>query len=106
MVLTDAVCFSSCLLLLAEYKALGALHAGQTTGVLSRYMEVRAASLPSGFGSFSTLQAVTFEMPPRLGPFDPELPYAGDISATAALEAWIPTAVQTASQSRTAIEAR
>jgi hypothetical protein len=52
-------------------------------------MEVRGFPLPSGLGSFATLQKAGFGMPMRLGPFEPEVPYPGRIDDTRAIEAWI-----------------
>lgn len=93
VLVTDHVCFSSCLIMAPLFRAIGALHVGEGTDYSTRYMEVRAFPLPSGLGSFSTLQRVSFDSPARLGPFDPEVPFPGRVDDTAALEAWIRTLV-------------
>ncbi len=89
VLLTDHVCFSSCLLVTDYFRKLGALHVGESTDAATRYMEVREIMLPSGISTFSTLQKVNLDAPAQIGPFVPERLFEGDISDTAALEAWI-----------------
>ena len=89
VLVTDFVCFSSCLMMPPLFRGLGALHVGDGTDFSTRYMEVRGFPLPSGLGTFSTLQKVSFSSPARLGPFDPETFFPGRMDDTAALEAWI-----------------
>jgi len=89
VILTDASCFSSCLLVVQQFRRLGALHVGDATDAATRYMEVREALLPSGISYASTLQKVAMAAPARIGPFLPARPYEGDIGDTAALEAWV-----------------
>ncbi len=89
VLLTDHACFSSCLFMPPLFQALGALHVGEGTDYSTRYMEVRGFPLPSGLGSFSTLQRVSFEAPERLGPFEPALPFPGRVDDTEALERWV-----------------
>jgi peptidase S41-like protein len=95
VLLTDHACFSSCLMLAALFRAIGALHVGEGTDFSTRYMEVRGFPLPSGLATFATLQKAGFGMPMRLGPFEPEMPYPGRIDDTRALEAWISSVVRT-----------
>jgi hypothetical protein len=89
ILITDNVCFSSCLDVTDMLLRLGVLHVGQTTDACTHYTEVREELLPSGMSWFSTLEAVAMEMPAKLGPFAPAVPYDGDIRDTAALEQWI-----------------
>lgn len=91
VVLTDHVCFSSCLLLVEEFLRLGAVQAGEGTDAGTRYMEVRAYRLPSRLARFSTLQKVALDAPYAVGPYAPAWSWNGDISDTKALEAWIAT---------------
>ncbi len=93
VVLTDAACFSSCTLVVDHLLRLGAIQVGAATNAPTRYMEVRSVDLPSGLGGFSTLQKAALSAPPLFGPFDPAVPFPGDITNTAALEAWVPGAV-------------
>jgi len=88
-VITDSVCFSSCIGVAGFFRKLGATLVGQTTGADTHFSEVREITLPSGLSTFSTLQAVEADQPRALGPYVPDVPYDGDISDTAALETWI-----------------
>ena len=87
-ILTDHRCFSSCLIATHDFRALGAVHVGETTDSNTSYSEVRAVVLPSGLAAASTLMAIT-SGPPQVGPFVPAIRFAGDIADTAALERWI-----------------
>ena len=89
VLITDNLCFSSCLAVTDHLRQLGALHIGQTTDSNTHYSEVREEPLPSGLSKFSTLQAVSPSSPLRFGPFIPALAYPGDIADTPALEHWV-----------------
>ncbi|WP_369059614.1 S41 family peptidase [Caulobacter sp. 73W] len=89
IVLTDHICFSSCLIVTQDFRRLGALHVGQATNADTHFFEVRVDTLPSGLSVFSTLQAFSPSAPKDMGPFEPALAYFDDISDTKALEAWI-----------------
>ena len=89
LLLTDHACFSSCLLLAGLFREIGVLHVGEGTDFSTRYMEVRGFPLPSGLGSFATLQKAAFGMPARLGPFGPERAYPGRMDDTKGLEEWV-----------------
>jgi hypothetical protein len=87
--LTDAVCFSSCIQAAEFFTKLGATQIGQETGADTHYEEVGEITLPSGLATFSTLRAIMTDHPPKLGPYTPQIPYDGDITDTAALEKWV-----------------
>lgn len=89
VLLTDAACFSSCIQMAQFFRDLGATQVGQITGADSHYSEYRDIVLPSGLSSASTLMGLMPDAPPRLGPYAPLYPYAGDMADAAALEAWI-----------------
>jgi hypothetical protein len=89
ILLTDNVCFSSCLMVTDDFRKLGALHVGETTDANTNYMEVREDKLPSGLSMFSTLQALDARAPSQLGPYVPARIFQGNIADTAALEKWI-----------------
>lgn len=89
ILLTDQACFSSCLSMTMLFLALGARQVGEATDYSTHYMEVRDFPLPSGLGTFSTLQKVAFAAPRRLGPFEPAVKFPGRMDDRAALEAWI-----------------
>jgi hypothetical protein len=88
-VLTDGVCFSSCLDVVSNWRDLGAMQLGQTTDADTHYTEVRDDLMPSGLSTFSTMMGVDLASPPREGPFVPSEIYDGDIRDTAAVEAWV-----------------
>jgi len=90
--LTDSSCGSACLDAVDLWRALGAVHAGQTTSADTLYMEVRSSRLPSGITGVSMPMKV-YRGRPR-GSNQPAVPtyrFAGDIADTAALERWIAT---------------
>jgi len=88
--LTDNLCFSSCLSVTEAFRTLGAIQIGQTTDAATHFTEVREAYLPSGYSMFSTLQAVGDpDGPEREGPFEPKIVYPGAIADTAKLEQWV-----------------
>ena len=87
--LTDALCFSSCISSSNFFRRLGAIQVGATTGADTHFSEVRQSVLPSGLSTFSTLQAIETDSPAKMGPYEPKYPYSGDIADTAALERWI-----------------
>jgi hypothetical protein len=89
ILLTDNLCFSSCLSVTEDFRTLGALHIGQTTDAATHFIDVREQYLPSGYSMFSTLQSVDSSSPLEVGPFEPSLTYDGDIADAAALEAWV-----------------
>jgi hypothetical protein len=100
LLLTDSLCFSSCLLVTEDFLNLDAFHIGQTTDAASHYLEVREEYLPSGYSLFSTLQAIDAGSPYQIGPFEPDLVYDGDIADTHALEAWVISIAVPASQQK------
>lgn len=89
VVVTDHACFSSCLLMVRDFRALGALHVGEATNAATRYMEVREIVLPSGLTNFSTLQKVVIGEDADIGPFTPAHVFPGSMAESAALEGWI-----------------
>jgi Peptidase family S41 len=86
---TDGVCFSSCLDVVSNWRDLGAIQLGQTTDADTHYTEVRDDPMPSGLSTFSTMMGVDLNSPAREGPFVPSELYEGDIRDTPALEAWV-----------------
>jgi hypothetical protein len=87
--LTDGVCFSSCLDVVSNWRDLGAIQLGQTTDADTHYTEVRDDPMPSGLSTFSTMMGIDIDAPAREGPFVPSEIYEGDIRDTPALEAWV-----------------
>jgi hypothetical protein len=89
ILLTDNLCFSSCLAVTDDFRTLGAFHVGQTTDAATHFVDVREQYLPSGYSMFSTLESLAPDAPAQVGPYVPALTYSGDIADTAALEAWV-----------------
>ena len=99
ILLTDNLCFSSCLAVADDFRTLGAFQIGQTTDAATRFVDVREQYLPSGYSMFSTLQSVDPGAPSQVGPFQPVLTYNGDTADRAELEKWVvgvavPAAIQ------------
>jgi hypothetical protein len=88
VVVTDRHCFSSCLIAVAIFRALGATQVGEATDVSTRYMEVREIVLPSGLRTFSTLQKVSIGVG-DFGPYDPHVLFPGSLADTDALKEWV-----------------
>ena len=99
ILVTDNLCFSSCLSVTEDFRALGAMHVGQTTDAATHFVEVREQYLPSGYSLFSTLQSVDASAPAQLGPFEPSLICNGDIANTSAIEKWVTGTVIRATES-------
>lgn len=87
--LTDRTCFSSCLLVTQLFRELGALHIGEATDGNTHYTENRREPLPSGLGTIGVQAAVDLSMPARVGPFEPDVAYGGDLTDTQAVERWV-----------------
>jgi hypothetical protein len=89
ILITDNICFSSCLIVTKDFRELGALHVGQTTDSNTHYTENREELMPSGLSKFSTQQGMAPSEPMQYGPFVPSVRFDGDIADTAALERWV-----------------
>lgn len=89
VLLTDHECFSSCLLVVQDFRKLGAIQVGEATDQATHYTEERVIPLPSGLGMFSTVQALDPALPKLLGPFVPAAVFAGSIADTQAVKQWI-----------------
>lgn len=88
--LTDAVCASACLDTVDLWKSLGAIQVGGETSADTLYMEVREQPLPSGLAVLSLPMKVYRGRARGINePHRPAHVYAGDLSDTAAVEAWI-----------------
>ena len=88
--ITDAGCASACLDAVDLWRALGAVHVGQTTSADTVYMDIKVRGLPSGLGEIVVPMKVYRGR--RRGSNQPVAPihaFAGDIADTSALERWI-----------------
>jgi hypothetical protein len=89
ILLTDRHCFSSCLLGVRLFRALGAEHVGDETRANTRYSDLRTVDLPSGLSNFATMQSFSTWSPMAIGPFTPTVRYDGDLVDDAAAQAWV-----------------
>jgi hypothetical protein len=87
ILLTDRHCFSSCLIGVRLFRALGAEHIGEETRANTRYSDLRTAELPSGLSNFSTMQSFSTWLPMELGPYSPTERLDGDLVDDAAVQA-------------------
>jgi hypothetical protein len=91
--LTDRVCFSSCLIVVRKFRELGAVQIGEATNANTNYQENRRENLPSGLGTIGVQATVDLSQPTRVGPFLPDIAYDGDLTDTTGVEAWVRTSV-------------
>ena len=87
ILVTDRICFSSCLQAARLFRELGATHVGQETSANTRYSNAITTDLPSGLSNFSSLQAYWTYVPMRLGPYTPTLILDVDLADDRAVEA-------------------
>ena len=90
---TDRVCFSSCLIVVDHFRKLGAVQIGEPTNADTNYQENRRVTLPSGLAAFGVQTAVDPGEPSRFGPFVPSHAFEGDLTDTAAVEQWVTSSV-------------
>jgi hypothetical protein len=95
ILVTDRICFSSCLQATSLFRALGATHVGQETNANTHYSNVVTTELPSGLSSFASLQAYSTYVPRQLGPYTPEIPLKVELADDSAVEAEIRKLVAT-----------
>jgi len=89
-VLTDSACASACLDAMDLWKALGVVQVGRETSADTMYMEIRSEQLPSGLALVAIPTKVyRGRLRGSNEAYRPEFAYDGDLSDTAALEAWI-----------------
>jgi hypothetical protein len=89
ILVTDRHCFSSCILGVRLFRALGAEHVGEETRANTRYSDLRGAELPSGLSNFFTLQSFSTWLPIAIGPYAPTQSFEGNLSDDAAVQAWV-----------------
>ena len=96
---TDLACMSACLDAVDLWTRLGAVPIGRETGADTLYMEVRQVPLPAGLGAVS-LPMKVYSGRSR-GNNEPVLPrhrFDGNLADTAALQKWVSTLPEQASQ--------
>ena len=86
ILVTDRICFSSCLQAARLFRQLGATHVGQETSANTRYSNAITTELPSGLSNFTSLQAYSTYVPMQLGPYAPTIPLTVDLADDRAVE--------------------
>jgi hypothetical protein len=86
ILVTDRICFSSCLQAARLFRDLGATHAGQETNANTHYSNVITTELPSGLSNFTSLQAYSTYVPRQLGPYTPAIAFEVDLADDKAVE--------------------
>lgn len=87
--LTDAGCFSSCILALAPLRAMGAIVVGETTGQNEEYGEVAGPIMtPSGLARALIPMSIIRQRPDMLV-VSPDRPWSGAMDDDAGIAAWI-----------------
>ncbi|HLL58728.1 MAG TPA: hypothetical protein VK391_02425 [Allosphingosinicella sp.] len=89
ILVTDRHCFSSCLLGVRLFRALGAEHVGEETRANTRYSDLRTVELPSGLSNFATMQSFSTWLPMEIGPYTPARQFEGDLFNDTAVQAWV-----------------
>lgn len=92
LVLTDEACMSACLDAVDLWVRLGATPIGRETGADTIYMETRGVEMPSGLGRMSV--PMKYYIGRERGHNQSVVPvhrFDGDMSDTAALQAWVAT---------------
>ncbi len=89
-VLTDAGCFSSCVLVVNQLRRLGAMQIGEPTGRNAEYGEdAGPLTLPSGLARYYGPLAIIRQRADDLGAGPPDRVWKGAMDDTAGVEAWV-----------------
>lgn len=86
ILVTDRICFSSCLMAARLFRDLGSIHVGQETNANTHYSNVVTTDLPSGLSNFTSLQAYSTYVPRQLGPYTPAIRFETDLADDRAVE--------------------
>jgi hypothetical protein len=91
-VLTDAGCFSSCVVVMNTLKRMGAIQVGEASGQNEVYGEsVGPIDLPSGLGWYRIPVSIIRQPRSSLGGLPPDVPWPGAMDDDQGLRAWIAT---------------
>ncbi len=89
-VLTDAGCFSSCVVAMGTFKRLGAVQVGEVSGQNDEYGEVVGPlTTPSGLARYSLPVTIIRQRRSDLGGLPVDVPWSGAMDDDAGLRAWI-----------------
>ncbi len=89
-VLTDAGCFSSCVVVMNTLKRMGAIQIGEASGQNEVYGEsVGPFNLPSGLGWYRIPVSIIRQPRSSLGGLPPDIPWPGAMDDDAGIRDWI-----------------
>jgi hypothetical protein len=89
-VLTDAGCFSSCVVVMNTLKRMGAIQVGEASGQNEVYGEsVGPFHLPSGLGWYRIPVSIIRQPRSSLGGLPPDIPWSGAMDDDQGIHAWI-----------------
>ena len=89
-VLTDAGCFSSCVVVMNTFKRMGAIQVGEPSGQNEVYGEsVGPFNLPSGLGWYRIPVSIIRQPRSSLGGLPPDVSWSGAMDDDQGLRAWI-----------------
>jgi hypothetical protein len=91
-VVTDAGCFSSCVVVMNTLKRMGAIQVGEASGQNEVYGEsVGPFDLPSGLGTYRIPVSIIRQPRSSLGGLPPDIPWSGAMDDDQGLHAWVAT---------------
>ena len=89
-VVTDAGCFSSCVVVMNTLKRMGAIQVGEASGQNEVFGEsVGPFNLPSGLGWYRVPASIIRQPRSALGGLPPDVRWLGAMDDDAGLRAWI-----------------
>jgi hypothetical protein len=98
-VVTDAGCFSSCVVVMNTLKRMGAIQVGEASGQNEVYGEsVGPFNLPSGLGWYRVPASIIRQPRSSLGGLPPDRPWTGAMDDDAGIRAWIARLASVAAQ--------
>jgi len=89
LILSDPMCFSSCLVLVDRFRRYGAAHIGLPSDVSTNYLSGRIVELPSGLSRLMVMRVIGIGSNGYTVPIEPAARFDGDMTNEAAMMAWV-----------------
>ncbi len=89
LILSDPMCFSSCLVLVDRFRRYGAAHIGLPSDVSTNYLSGRIVELPSGLSRLIVMRVIGIGSNGYTVPIEPAASYDGDMTDEKAVMAWV-----------------
>ena len=89
LILSDPMCFSSCLVLVDRFRRYGAAHIGLPSDVSTNYLSGRIVELPSGLSRLIVMRVIGIGSNGYSVPIEPAVSYDGDMTDEKAVMAWV-----------------